>query len=129
MAYTRIGANPDGSSTFWLPRLVGVRRALDLIYTNRVVSAQEALTWGILNGVMAPERVLDEVYLVARQLAQGPTLAYARAKKLCYSSLNETLETQMENEAHNIAASGKTEDFREGVAAFVQKRTPTFQGW
>ena len=56
MAYTRIGANPDGSSTFWLPRLVGVRRALELIYTNRVLSAPEAQAWGILNGVMAPER-------------------------------------------------------------------------
>jgi 2-(1,2-epoxy-1,2-dihydrophenyl)acetyl-CoA isomerase len=128
MAYTRIGANPDGSSTFWLPRLVGVRRALELIYTNRVLSAQEALTWGLLNGVMAPERFPDEVYAVARQLVQGPTLAYARAKKLCYTGLNETLETQMENEAHNIAASGKTADFREGVAAFMQKRTPTFHG-
>jgi 2-(1,2-epoxy-1,2-dihydrophenyl)acetyl-CoA isomerase len=129
MAYTRIGANPDGSSTFWLPRLVGVRRALELIYTNRVLSAQEALAWGILNGVMAPERFPDEVYAVARQLAQGPTLAYARAKKLCLTSLNETLETQMENEARDIADSGKTEDFREGIAAFIQKRTAAFQGW
>ena len=65
---------------------------------------------------------------MARQLAQGPTLAYARAKQLCYTSLNETLETQMENEAHEIAASGKTEDFREGIMAFMQKRAPTFQG-
>jgi 2-(1,2-epoxy-1,2-dihydrophenyl)acetyl-CoA isomerase len=128
MAYTRIGANPDSSSTFWLPRLVGVRRALELIYTNRVLSAQEALTWGILNGVMAPERFPDEVYAVARQLAQGPTQAYARAKKLCYASVNETLETQMENEACDIADSGKTEDFREGIAAFMQKRAPMFQG-
>jgi 2-(1,2-epoxy-1,2-dihydrophenyl)acetyl-CoA isomerase len=128
MAYTRIGANPDGSSTFWLPRLVGVRRALELIYTNRVLSAPEALAWGLLNGIMAPERFLDGVYEVAQQLAQGPTLAYARAKKLCYASLNETLETQMANEAHEITASGKTEDFREGIMAFMQKRVPTFRG-
>jgi 2-(1,2-epoxy-1,2-dihydrophenyl)acetyl-CoA isomerase len=128
MAYTRIGANPDGSSTFWLPRLVGVRRALELIYTNRVLSAQEALAWGILNGVVAPDRLLDEVQALARQLAQGPTLAYARAKKLCYTSLNETLETQMEHEARAIGDSGKTEDFGEGIAAFMQKRAPTFQG-
>jgi 2-(1,2-epoxy-1,2-dihydrophenyl)acetyl-CoA isomerase len=128
MAYTGIGATPDGSSTFWLPRLVGVRRALELIYTNRVLSAQEALAWGILNGVIAPEHFPDEVYTVARQLAQGPTLAYARTKKLCYTSLNATLETQMEEEACTIADSGKTEDFREGLAAFMQKRTPLFQG-
>jgi 2-(1,2-epoxy-1,2-dihydrophenyl)acetyl-CoA isomerase len=77
---------------------------------------------------MTPDHFLDEVYAVARQLAQGPTLAYARAKKLCYSSLHETLETQMANEAHEITASGKTEDFREGITAFMQKRVPTFQG-
>jgi 2-(1,2-epoxy-1,2-dihydrophenyl)acetyl-CoA isomerase len=128
MAYTRIGANPDGSSTFWLPRLVGVRRALELIYTNRVLSAQEALAWGILNGVMPPERFSDEVYAVARQLAQGPTLAYARAKQLCHAGLNETLETQMEHEARAIADSGKSEDFREGSEAFMQKRAAVFQG-
>ena len=128
MAYTRIGANPDGSSTFWLPRLVGARRALELIYTNRVLSASEALAWGLLNGVMAPEHFPEEVYAVARQLAQGPTLAYARAKKLCYASLNESLDTQMANEAHEIAASGKTEDFREGIMAFMEKRPPIFRG-
>jgi 2-(1,2-epoxy-1,2-dihydrophenyl)acetyl-CoA isomerase len=128
MAYTRIAANPDGSSTFWLPRLVGVRRALELIYTNRVLSAQEALAWGILNGVVAPEHFSEAVYAVARQLAQGPTQAFARAKKLCYASMNETLETQMEHEARAIASSGKTEDFRAGIQAFIQKRPPTFQG-
>ncbi len=128
MAYTRIGANPDGSSTFWLPRLVGVRRALELIYTNRVLSAQEALAWGILNGVMPPERLADEVYAVARQLAQGPTLAYARAKELCYASVNESLETQMEHEARAIVDSSRTEDFRAGIEAFMQKRAAVFQG-
>jgi 2-(1,2-epoxy-1,2-dihydrophenyl)acetyl-CoA isomerase len=128
MAYTRIGANPDGSSTFWLPRLVGVRRAMELIYSNRVLTAQEALAWGILNGVMPPDKFPEEVYAVARQLASGPTLAYARAKNLCYTGLNESLETQMELEARDIAASGRTEDFREGILAFMQKRAATFQG-
>jgi 2-(1,2-epoxy-1,2-dihydrophenyl)acetyl-CoA isomerase len=128
MAYTRIGTNPDGSSTYWLPRLVGPRRALELIYTNRVLSAQEALAWGLLNGVMGPERFLDEVHAVARQLALGPTLAYARCKRLCYTSLHASLETHMANEAHELAASGNTEDFREGLMAFMEKRPPIFQG-
>jgi 2-(1,2-epoxy-1,2-dihydrophenyl)acetyl-CoA isomerase len=128
MAYSRIAANPDGSSTFWLPRLVGMRRALELIYTNRILSAPEALTWGILNGVVTPARFPDEVYAVARQLAQGPTLAYGRSKKLCFVGVNETLETQMEHEARDIAESGKTEDFREGIQAFIHKRPPFFQG-
>jgi 2-(1,2-epoxy-1,2-dihydrophenyl)acetyl-CoA isomerase len=128
MAYTRIGANPDGSSTFWLPRLVGVRRALELIYTNRVLSAPEAYGWGLLNGVFPPETFRDQVSAVARQLAQGPTLAYARAKKLCYASLTETLETQMEQEARAIAESGQSADFRQGLVAFIEKRPPAFQG-
>jgi 2-(1,2-epoxy-1,2-dihydrophenyl)acetyl-CoA isomerase len=128
MAYTRIAANPDGSSTFWLPRLVGARRALELIYTNRVLSAEEALAWGILNGVVTPGRFPDEVYALARRLAEGPTQAFGRAKKLCYASLGDTLETQMEHEARAIAHSGGTEDFREGIQAFIQKRPPVFQG-
>ncbi len=128
LAYTRIGANPDGSSTFWLPRLLGPRRALELIYTNRVLTAQEAYAWGLLNGVVAPDKFPDEVYGMGRQLAQGPTLAYGRAKQLCYTSVNETLETHMENEAREIADSGKTDDFREGILAFIQKRPPAFQG-
>jgi 2-(1,2-epoxy-1,2-dihydrophenyl)acetyl-CoA isomerase len=87
------------------------------------------LGWGILNGVVASERFPDDVYAVARQLAQGPTQAFARTKRLCYTSLNETLETQMELEARDIADSAKTADFREGIEAFMQKRPPTFQGW
>ncbi|HXH13124.1 MAG TPA: enoyl-CoA hydratase-related protein [Alphaproteobacteria bacterium] len=128
MAYTRIGANPDGSSTFWLPRLLGVRRALELIYTNRMLSAHEACAWGLLNGVVATDKFPDEVYAIARQLAQGPTLAYGRAKKLCYAGLNDGLETHMEHEARDIAASGNSADFREGIAAFIAKRAPTFRG-
>jgi 2-(1,2-epoxy-1,2-dihydrophenyl)acetyl-CoA isomerase len=127
MAYTRIGATPDGGSTFWLPRLVGVRRALELIYTNRLLSAQEALDWGLINAIMPAEGFVDEVLTLAQQLAAGPTLAYGRAKKLCYMSLHESLETQMEHEARDIADSAKTEDFREGIKAFLQKRPPRFQ--
>lgn len=128
LAYTRIGASPDASSTFWLPRMVGVRRALELIYTNRILTAREAQAWGLINGVVAADNFPAEVYALAQQLAQGPTLAYGRAKKLCYTSSHETLETQMENEAREIADSGKTDDFREGVLAFIQKRAPAFQG-
>jgi 2-(1,2-epoxy-1,2-dihydrophenyl)acetyl-CoA isomerase len=99
-----------------------------LIYTNRVLSAEEALAWGILNGIVAPERFPDEVYALARRLAEGPTQAYGRAKKLCYVSVGDTLETQMEHEARDIAYSGSSEDFHEGIQAFIQKRPPVFQG-
>ncbi|MCZ6874607.1 MAG: enoyl-CoA hydratase [bacterium] len=128
MAYTQIGASPDGSSSFFLPRLVGVKRALELTLLNPVLSAHEAKEWGIVNRVFADDQFQQEVHKIAVQLAQGATQAYGRAKTLFYSSTSETLETQMEHEAQLIAASGKTADFREGVLAFIEKRQPTFQG-
>jgi 2-(1,2-epoxy-1,2-dihydrophenyl)acetyl-CoA isomerase len=128
VAYTRIGASPDASLTFWLPRLVGMRRAFELTYLNRTLTAREAYAWGLFNGVIASDKFTDEVFGVARQIADGPTLAYARSKKLCNLSLSQTLESQMEFEAREISDNGKTDDFREGVLAFVKKRTPTFHG-
>ena len=128
MAYTQIGASPDGSSSFTLPRLVGVKRALELTLLNPVLSAQEAKEWGIVNRVFPDDQFAAEVQKIATQLAQGPTLAYGRTKELFYSSTSETLETQMEHETLNIAASGKTADFREGVFAFAEKRQASFQG-
>jgi 2-(1,2-epoxy-1,2-dihydrophenyl)acetyl-CoA isomerase len=128
MAYTQIGASPDGSSSFFLPRLVGVKRALELTFLNPVLSAAEAMEWGLVNRVFADEQFREEVHKIATQLAQGPTLAYGRAKALFYSSTSETLETQMEHEAQLIAASGRTADFRAGIFAFAEKRQPTFQG-
>lgn len=128
MAYTQIGASPDGSSSFFLPRLVGVKRALELTLLNPVLSAHEALQWGIVNRVFADDQFQSESRKIAAQLAQGATQAYGRAKALFYSSSSETLETQMEHEAQLIAASGKTADFREGIFAFAEKRQPVFQG-
>ena len=128
MAYTQIGASPDGSSSFTLPRLVGVKRALELTLLNPVLSAHEAMEWGIVNRVFPDAAFHQEVQNIAMQLAQGPTLAYGRAKALFYNSTSETLETQMEHETQMIAASGHTADFREGIFAFAEKRQPTFQG-
>lgn len=128
MAYTQIGASPDGSSSFTLPRLVGVKRALELTFLNRVLSAQEAMQWGIVTQVYPDAQFLQEVRQLAQQLAHGPTQAYGRAKALLYSSTSETLETQMEYEAQSIAACGKTADFREGIFAFAEKRRATFHG-
>lgn len=128
MAYTQIGASPDGSSSFTLPRLVGVKRALELTFLNPVLSAREAMEWGMVNRVFADDQFHQAVHNIATQLAQGATQAYGRAKALLYSSTSETLETQMEHETQMIAASGKTADFREGIFAFAEKRQPTFQG-
>ena len=128
MAYSKIGATPDGSSTYFLPRLVGLRRALELTYTNRVLTAKEAEAWGLVNRVVPDAEFPAAVNALAAELAAGPTLALGRAKRLFFMSEHESLETQMENETQLIALSSKTADFREGIKAFVEKRKPIFSG-
>jgi 2-(1,2-epoxy-1,2-dihydrophenyl)acetyl-CoA isomerase len=129
MAYGKIGASPDGSSTFYLPRLVGLQRSMELYLTNRTLSAREAMEWGLANRVHADAEFPAAVAALARELAQGPTAAFARAKLLFQQSTQESLETQMELEAQAIAASGHSEDFRAAVTAFAQKRpAPGFRG-
>jgi 2-(1,2-epoxy-1,2-dihydrophenyl)acetyl-CoA isomerase len=128
MAYSKIAATPDGSSSYFLPRLIGLRRTLELYLTNRVLSAREALVWGLVTRVVPDADLKDAVDALARELAAGPTLAIGGAKRLFHQSTWESLETQMELEAQAIAASGHTEDIREGVTAFANKKTPTFKG-
>ena len=128
MAYSKIAASPDGSSSYFLPRMIGLRRALELHYTNRVLSAREAMDWGLVNRVHPDAEFPGAVAALARELAQGPTLAFGRAKLLFHQSTQESLETQLELEAQAIAASSHTEDFRNGVVAFAKKQPVTFKG-
>jgi 2-(1,2-epoxy-1,2-dihydrophenyl)acetyl-CoA isomerase len=128
MAYSKIAATPDGSSSYFLPRLIGLRRAMELYFTNRVLSAKDALEWGLITRVVPDAEFRPAVDALARELAQGPTKAFGGAKRLFHQSTWESLETQMELEAQAIAASGRTRDFGEGVRAFVDKKTPTFRG-
>jgi 2-(1,2-epoxy-1,2-dihydrophenyl)acetyl-CoA isomerase len=128
MAYSRIAASPDGSSSYFLPRMIGLRRALELHYTNRVLSAREAMDWGLVNRVHPDAEFPAAVAALATELAHGPTLAFGRAKLLFHQSTQESLETQMELEAQAIAASGHTEDFKNGVAAFAKKQSVIFHG-
>ena len=128
MAYSRIAATPDGSSSYFLPRLIGLRRALDLYFGNRVLSAREALEWGLVTRVVPDADFTAAVAALARELAQGPTRAFGAAKRLLHQSTWESLETQMELEAQAIAASGHTRDFAAGVTAFANKQAPTFEG-
>jgi 2-(1,2-epoxy-1,2-dihydrophenyl)acetyl-CoA isomerase len=129
MAYSKIAATPDGSSSYFLPRLVGVRRALELYLTNRPLTAQEALAWGMITRVVPDAELRASVDVLARELAQGPSKAFGAAKRLLHQSTWESLETQMEAEAQAIAACGHTEDFRAGVTAFAEKKpAPTFRG-
>jgi 2-(1,2-epoxy-1,2-dihydrophenyl)acetyl-CoA isomerase len=128
MAYSKIAATPDGSSSYFLPRLIGLRRAMELYFTNRVLSARDAVEWGLITRAVPDAEFRPAVDALARELAQGPTQAYGGAKRLLHQSTWESLETQMELEAQSIAAMGHTADFASGVSAFAQKKTPTFQG-
>jgi 2-(1,2-epoxy-1,2-dihydrophenyl)acetyl-CoA isomerase len=128
VAYTAIGLAPDGASTFFLPRLIGPKRALELIYANRSVSAVEARELGFVNEVYPAADFEQRAKAFAASLAQGPTVAYGHAKKLITLSAECSIETQMEHERRAIAACGGTEDFREGANAFFAKRRPVFHG-
>lgn len=128
VAYSRIGASPDGSMSYFLVRSLGMRRAMELYLTNRVLTAQEAMEWGLVNGVLPEANFLADAKAQALALAEGPTFAYGLAKDLFYHSLNHELETQMELEAKQIIATSRTADFREGIQAFVEKRPAAFRG-
>jgi 2-(1,2-epoxy-1,2-dihydrophenyl)acetyl-CoA isomerase len=128
MAYSKIAASPDGSSSYFLPRLVGLRRAMELYFTNRVLTAREAVEWGMITRAVPDAELSSAVGALARELAQGPSRSFGIAKRLLHQSTWESLETQMELEAQGIAACGHTEDFRAGVTAFAEKKTPTFRG-
>ncbi len=128
MAYSNAGLAPDGSSTFFLPRIVGPRRAYDLIANNPVLSAAEAKDLGIVNEIMPDDGFMEAARAYAARLAGGPTRALGAAKRLLALSPDAGLETQMEHERRAIAATAATEDFKEGVAAFVEKRKPKFAG-
>jgi 2-(1,2-epoxy-1,2-dihydrophenyl)acetyl-CoA isomerase len=128
MAYTRAGLTPDGGSTYTLPRLVGLKRALELALTNRLLSANEALDWGIVSRVVPEKDLITEARALAGQLAAGPTKTFGATKRLFQSSLTESFEAQMKNESRSIAEMVRTEDGHEGISAFFGKRAPNFKG-
>ncbi|MDX6379822.1 MAG: 2-(1,2-epoxy,2-dihydrophenyl)acetyl-CoA isomerase [Rubrobacteraceae bacterium] len=128
MAYSKAGLTPDGSSTYFLPRLVGFRRAMELTLTGRVLSAQEASEWGIVNRVVPDDDLSAEAAELASQLASGPTKTLGASKRLLHTGWTETLETQMEHESQSIADAARTADAREGIAAFTEKRSASFEG-
>ena len=128
MAYTNAGLSPDGSSTYFMPRKIGDRRTRELMLTNRVLTAPEALDWGVVNQVVESGGALAAARVMAAGMAQGPTEAYAQVKRLLDSSFSQSLETQMELEARAIADQVASVDGQEGMLAFVEKRKPQFRG-
>lgn len=127
-AYTQAGLTPDGSCTYFLPRLMGLRRTMEFMLTNRVLGAPEALEWGLVNQVVPDAELRARVTELARTLASGATGAFGGVKRLLHNSFSETLESQMEMETRIIAERARTRDGREGIESFVQKRDPLFSG-
>lgn len=128
MAYTAAGLSPDGGSTFLLPKVVGLKRAKELMITNRRLSAAEALDWGIVNQVVASGDLQETAQALAAQLAKGATQAFGVVKALTLSGCSESFESQMVLEAQGIAACAKGSDGIEGISAFLEKRRPEFKG-
>ncbi|MEM2983556.1 MAG: enoyl-CoA hydratase [Candidatus Bathyarchaeia archaeon] len=126
MAYTNIGLVPDGSSTYFLSKIVGPKKAREMIFLNEPLDADEALRLGIVNRVFPKEEFEREVASIAIRLSRGPTDTYGRVKGLLRLGLIETLESQMENERHGVSLSSLHGEFREGVTAFVEKRRADF---
>lgn len=126
MAYTRAGLSPDGSSSYYLPRLVGIRRTQELMLTNRKLSAQEAADWGLINEVVDGADLAARADELAAQIAAGSGTSQSTVKKLLLSSFDNGLEVQMELEGRLIGVNADAPDGREGIDAFLDKRAPKF---
>jgi len=128
MAYRHVGLSPDGGATYFLPRIVGERRALEIALLGERIDAATALRLGLVNWVV-PRTALDaEAARIAAELAAGPTLAMAAAKRLIRGALDASWDEQSHREAEAIAAIVRTDDHLEGVRAFAEKRRPVFRG-
>ncbi len=128
MAYTRVGLSPDGGATYFLARLIGLRRAQEMVLLNPVLTAKQALEWGLINRVVPDDQVLPAALDLARQLSQSAPRALGEAKRLLLAGATDSLESQMEQESRTIAAMVGSADGQEGIAAFLAKRSPKFTG-
>ena len=126
MAYTRAGLCPDGASSHFLPRLVGLRKAQELMLCNPTLDAREACEIGLVTRVVADHDLVAEVDLLASELASGARLSGAYTRKLLLASSGNDLETQMALEGQLLAQCAASPDGREGIQAFIDKRKPDF---
>ena len=127
-AYTLAGLAPDGGATWLLSRLIGMRKTKELFIMNRVLSANDALDWGMINEIVTPDKLMEKANAIASALAKGATKAYGAVKKLLVSASSEGLETQMELEGRSIAALSLSVDGQEGIRSFLEKRKPVYTG-
>ncbi len=127
-AFVRIGAAPDTGTSFFLPRLIGLGRATELLFTGDKLDAETAERWGLVNKLAEPEVFPDMVQEYAKKLAVGPTKAMSLAKRALNRAMDVDLETLLAYEAHGQEIAGRTGDYREGVSAFTEKRLPVYTG-
>lgn len=127
-AFIKIGLTPDCGGTFILPRLIGFRRATELLMTGDVVSAGRAAEMGMINAVVADAELMGQAFATAQKLAVAPTAAIGRIKELLEASAANDYGAQLDLEREIQLQSGQTKDFKEGVAAFIEKRPPRFVG-
>ena len=126
--YVRVGLVPGDGDTYFLPRLVGTARALELLWTADFIEAAEALRLGIVNRVVPADRLAEDTYALARKIAEGPQIPIRMIKRLVYQSLRLDLRTHLDLVSSHMAVVRETEDHKEGVQAFKDKRPPKFTG-
>ncbi len=126
--FCNIGLIPDAGGLYFLPWAVGPFRAKEIVFTGRMVEAAEAFQIGLVNKIVAPEKLMEETMIIARKLAKGPSIAYGVAKTLINKSYSWDLATLLEVEADAQAICARTEDAFEGRTAFLEKRKPVFKG-
>lgn len=127
-AFAAIGLSGDGGGTYHLPRLIGPRRAAQAYLRNTPISAEEALDWGLVNEIVPAAELRDRATALARELAQGPTVAYGTMRNLLRESWNNDLPRQLTAELRGTKTTGATRDAATAIAAFAERRTPSFEG-